>query len=1049
MTRRTHPRTPLPRTNPPGRPTVDYRVGTHGTFLDTMRAALSRDPRLAGLHTRDADDPSLALLDGWALIADLLAFYTERIANEGYLRTALEQRSLFELGRLLGHRPRPGLAATTHLAYLLEDVPGTDLTATVPRGSRAQSVPLPGELPQTYETSEDLSARTAWNTLRPRLTRPTVLDEHTSCVYLRGIDSAVQVGDRLLLAVPALRPYLVTAVRTEPAEERTALDVSLARAALRARPVAGPAEPVDPMAALTRLTRVLTTPPARLPAEPARILDRLYGEGSDLGPQLLTAVTPALDKASLYRAWAAATVTDDPGTERAVVLRMRAAPFGATAPLKPVLNENGAAVDTEEWPLEGTLGVRAVVGFGRDAASSLEVSLGDDRNTTTAGVGLPLTADQVELPLPPFGSVTVEGTTTRTGSGELFLHISATGLPMQKITIGAPPPIVTLTTVHGSGSIPVFFNDEPDVAWKPAQGQTLRTGDRRRRLSVAATTRPFGLDIRYNHLRSPAELRILHLDAVYDRILPDSRVLVDYAGARHPRVIRVDAVDTVARARYGLSAVVTRLLLADPWLEDEDVLLSDIRRVTVHAQGEPLELAPEPWPDDLAGCEIHLDGLYGGLRPGRRLVVSGVRTDVPGDVEGAEAVMIGDVTQRAEARWPGDTTHTVLTLVTCLAYTYRRDTVRIWGNVVGATQGETVTQILGSGDAAIPGQSFVLRRAPLTYLPAASPSGAQSTLAVRADELLWHESDAPNLLGPLDRAYTTLHDEDGTTTVAFGDGIHGARLPTGAENITADYRVGLGRAGNVRTGQITQALTRPLGVASVTNPVPATGGADPDGPQQLRAGIPLAAAALDRLVSVSDYADFTRARAGIGKAAARRLTGPDGALVHVTVAGVDDTPPAEDSGLLTGLRRALTDLGDPALPVTVAVRELSLIVVAADVVVDPDHRWDLVERRLRAALLERFGFAVRELGEDVVLSRIVAAAQAVPGVVRADVTTLGLIPGDLTPSRLATLAKQLAGSPQARIPVEEAHRDKSGRLVPAGLAVLSLDVPDTLILKEA
>ncbi|MGW5472341.1 putative baseplate assembly protein [Streptomyces chartreusis] len=1047
MTRRTRPRTPLPRTNPPGRPALDYRVGTHSTFLDTMRAALSRDPRLAGLHTRTADDPALAMLDAWALIADLLTFYTERIANEGYLSTAVEQRSLLELARLLGHRPRPGLAATTHLAYLMEDVPGTDLTTTVPRGSRAQSVPRPGELPQTYETSEDLSARTAWNILRPRLTRPTVLNADTSRVYLRGIDSAVQVGDRLLLAAPDLKPYLVTAVRTDPGEERTALDVRLAEAMPRALPV--PAGTKDPVDALTRLTRALTTPPARVPAGPARILDRLYGEGSDLGPQLLATVSPALDKASLYRAWAAAAVTDDPGTERAVVLRARAAPFGATAPLKPVLSESGAAVDTEEWPLEGTLGVRAVVTFGREAASSVEITLGDDRNTTTAGVDLPLTDQQVELPLPPFGSVTVEGTTTRTGSGELVLHINPAGLSLPKITIGAPPPTPTLTAVHGSGSVPVFFNDQPGVAWKPAPGQTLRNGDRRRRLSVAATSRPVGLDIRYDRLRSPTEFKVLHLDAVHDRVLPGSRVLVDYGGARDPLVTRVDAVDTVARVHYGLSAVVTRLVLARPWLKDDDVLLSDVRRVTVHVQGEPLELAQEPWPDDLTGCEIPLDGLYGGLLPGRRLVVSGVRADVPGGVEGAEVVMIGDVAQRAQPRWPGDTTHTVLTLVTCLAYTYRRDTVRIWGNVVGATQGETATQILGSGDAQASGQTFVLRRAPLTYLPTATPSGAQNTLAVRADGLLWHESDAPQLLGPRDRAYTTHHDEDGTITVGFGDGVNGARLPTGAENVTADYRVGLGRSGNVRTGQITQALTRPLGVASVTNPVPATGGADPDGPRELRARIPLAAAALDRLVSVSDYADFTRARAGIGKAAARRLTGEEGSLVHVTVAGLDDSPPAEDSGLLTGLRRALTDLGDPALPVTVAVRELSLIVIDATVVIDPDHSWDLVERRLRAALLERFGFDARELGEDVVLSRIVAAAQAVPGVVTTDVTALGLIPGDLTPGRLATLANELKRPPPERISVAEARRDRTGRLVAAGLAVLSPEIPETLILKEA
>ena len=35
-------------------------------------------------------------------------------------------------------------------------------------------------------------------------------------------------------------------------------------------------------------------------------------------------------------------------------------------------------------------------------------------------------------------------------------------------------------------------------------------------------------------------------------------------------------------------------------------------------------------------------------------------------------------------------------------------------------------------------------------------------------------------------------DDDGRTTVQFGDGISGARLPTGVENVRAVYRKGSG-----------------------------------------------------------------------------------------------------------------------------------------------------------------------------------------------------------------------------------------------------------------
>ena len=93
----------------------------------------------------------------------------------------------------------------------------------------------------------------------------------------------------------------------------------------------------------------------------------------------------------------------------------------------------------------------------------------------------------------------------------------------------------------------------------------------------------------------------------------------------------------------------------------------------------------------------------------------------------------------------------------------------------------------------------------------------------------------------------------------FGDGVHGARLPTGAANVTAAYRVGLGAAGNVPAGQISQPQTRPQGVQGVTNPLPSSGGADPTPWRRARANAPLAVMALDRVVSVQDYQDFARA----------------------------------------------------------------------------------------------------------------------------------------------------------------------------------------------
>jgi hypothetical protein len=95
--------------NPPGLEAIAYRVGTHPDFLGRLLAQLSRKSLqdasgklrypLAGLTTRASDDPSIAFLDAWAVVGDVLTFYQERIANEGFLRTSTERRSVLELGQ--------------------------------------------------------------------------------------------------------------------------------------------------------------------------------------------------------------------------------------------------------------------------------------------------------------------------------------------------------------------------------------------------------------------------------------------------------------------------------------------------------------------------------------------------------------------------------------------------------------------------------------------------------------------------------------------------------------------------------------------------------------------------------------------------------------------------------------------------------------------------------------------------------------------------------------------------------------------------------------
>jgi len=213
---------------PPGLPAIGYRAGTYSQFLASMRARLSSPayPALAGLTARDTGDPAIALLDGWAVAADVLTFYTERLANEGFLRTATLDQSLQLLGRLVGYQPRPGVAAGTFLSYTLDKDPsGRDTTATIPGGARAQSVPAPGQVAQSFETSAGLLARWSWNDLQVRMRQPVQVAAaqlpHLDEVSLSGTALNLTPGGRLLFvfgAEPAMQAlWAVSRVRIDQA----------------------------------------------------------------------------------------------------------------------------------------------------------------------------------------------------------------------------------------------------------------------------------------------------------------------------------------------------------------------------------------------------------------------------------------------------------------------------------------------------------------------------------------------------------------------------------------------------------------------------------------------------------------------------------------------------------------------------------------------------------------------------------------------------------------------------------------------------------------
>lgn len=985
--------TPQQTTNRPGLTSLTYRVGIYSTFLESMLARLSSQdyPKLAELTTREKSDASIALMDAWSTVGDVLTFYNERIINEAYLRTATERRSILELARLVGYQLRPGVASSVYLAYNIDR--NYQEEVTIPKGARSQSIPAPGELPQSFEIIEDLKARAQWNNLKPRLTKPQTKDSikagdgvHAR-VFLKGISTNLKPNDPMLIEFTQGSPEFFRVKEVKP----------------------------DAAANTTMVVLQETATPAAATATGIRG----HESSSELG--IIDALTLA------------------PSIQPANALRLN----NQIKKQFPILNDKKSI---ENQPALGLIGGDSSHAMLKTFAPLLE------RTLVTA-----------------ISNAEVSSLNT----------ISVYALRKTGSLFGAGVQDSPVYKKDASGMIRVdnYTPSNIDIVWSGINIGTSGSG-----------------------------IVNLPSDPVFDQTSKESWLVIDRPKFKSHensdgRVVSFHTIKSnrlITHSVQGVASKVSLLSIESGWLKDLEqdekatgITLVDVlnktkllRNTLLYAQSEKLELDEEPIGEAVCGGTddlIELDGVYDGLTAGRWVIVTGERTIAgTSSVRFSELAMLATVTQNVgsqvrksilsvgEAAFPtafettikasdGDQTRTFIMLANKLAYCFKRDTITIYGNVANATHGETRTEVLGSGNGAQALQSFTLKQPPLTYVSAAKPSGIDSTLQVFVNDVKWHEADALAGLTAKDRKFITKTDNEGKTTVAFGNGCEGARLPTGIENIKAQYRNGIGKASNVKAEQISLLVSRPLGVKEVINPILASGGADKESRDQARKNAPLAVKALDRLVSVQDYEDFSRTYAGIGKATATELSNGRRQIVYITIAGVEDAPIEKHSDLYRNLKQTLHDFGDPNQAIQLELRELLLIVLSAKIKIHPDYQWEPVIAQVRNTLLNTFSFENRELGQDVMLSEIISATQNVRGVAYVDVDVFGGVPEKqlsddkasrqlLTPADIASKIQSLT-SPKGRLNVNLADFE-SGLIHPAQIAFITPDVPATLILNQ-
>lgn len=932
--------TPQTIQNRPGLSAIAYRVGTYTQFYQTLlaRIAQSRQPSLRQLRSREPDDFTIALLDAFSVMGDVLTFYTERIANEAYLGTATETRSVAWLANLVGYRMSPGDAADAFLAFTIDpsagaygaviNTPANPMLAqaftaaqpaaagpqsmpeqipstVIPIGTQVQSIPGPGQTPQTFETVEQINARPEWNAIAPQLVQPQSIDGTANAILLSGSVTNLKNGDWLLL-VPSsgtpLAPVSVLAVNVASSGQSTELDLAVPK-----------------------------PPPATAP------------------PPIYSPIT----------------FSDTPVASQGSESTLQAAPdiSSAAALLANTANwwdagDIVAAATANQWPLDqlGTLVNQLVA--GRPNASGNVYAF--RQQAAPFGYNAP---NYFSLP-----------------ASLRFESYFQPNIPS--------PPIDDVPAAYPIG-----------VAWDA---------------NADAGTTEFDL-------YSWGEGSVLYLDNVYSQIVTGSYIVLlssvkNTEGNFSQATFKVTQNTTVTHKDFTLSAKVSCLTLNGAFGKGE----FSLRSTVILCQAEALPLAQVPITQTNIGGGasngvITLGGAYLGLLAGQQVVVSGTTLSQQPSANNAAGPPAAEVGTLQEVMVTGG--FTVITLAAPLNNLYLRSSVSINANVASATHGQTVSETLGSGDGTQQFQSFVLHQSPLTYIQADTTTGSTSTLKVYVDGVQWTEVPYFYGHGATEHIFITSQDDDGVTTVTFGDGNTGSRLPTGTANVTASYRFGIGTAGLVNASQLTQLMSRPLGVRSVNNPLPSTGAADAEDLDDGRGNATLAIMTLGRVVSLEDYQDFALAFPGIGKALATWTWDGQMRVVVLTVAGANG-PIASTDSILTTLQESIATYSEPGVSVYLFPYTPLYFNLNATVQISPSYQVALVQPAIEAALRQTFSFQARGFGQPVYQSEVIAAIQDVAGVVDVVVSTYNTSDPSQTPQQQIAATVPQAGSRNQIVPAQ-------------------------------
>ncbi|QAU23610.1 putative baseplate assembly protein [Dyella sp. M7H15-1] len=282
--------------------------------------------------------------------------------------------------------------------------------------------------------------------------------------------------------------------------------------------------------------------------------------------------------------------------------------------------------------------------------------------------------------------------------------------------------------------------------------------------------------------------------------------------------------------------------------------------------------------------------------------------------------------------------------------------------------------------------------APATAFPIGEASGALAQIHLLSDDgQSWQPVEDLLASGPEDALFIPEIEYTGAVFLRFGDDQYG-QAPASGLSFTAHYRIGNGSVGNVGHDAIAHVIFAPHTLRSVRNPLAAAGGTDAESMEHICQYAPYAFQTQERCVTEADYGSMAAQISGVEQARGTlRWTGSwYTAFVSVEPVTRLTTP------LIRGTTQRLNLLRMMGTDLAVEGAVMVGLQITLQICVDPAYfQGDVYAALMRVfitgnqcngqtGLLNASQFT---FGEMVYASPLIAAAQAVDGVLSASLTT--------------------------------------------------------------